>query len=201
MTPAGRLVCVALVWLCASALWAHQPAQADVNSLFEQTLDQVFPREQAKVATGDTRITLRVLPPKGHESQVVFLLHGTSTSAQAMQAVSVRQEFDKWMAAGQTPDVNEWAKTIPVQKAPFEVSPELRKLLESYGSVDFVGCMKQQDTYPGAIQYELWVETAQNVKDFHAYSTHTQKCDGLKYMQQLRQAVRQQVPQLERSSQ
>lgn len=189
--------CVAMLLLCGVACWAQAANQNDLRALFHQAVDLVLPRDTAPVSPGDLRVTLRVVPPKGHESQVIFLLHGKTTTAEAMQAVSVRQEFDKWAAAGQTPDLKEWANTVPMQKTNFEVPPEMRVFLDSYGTVDFAQCIKQQDTTPGAIHYELWVENGQNVKDIHAYSTHGQKCQGLQWMQQLRQSVRKQVPQLE----
>ncbi len=197
MNRVGKFACAMVVLLCGAGSWAQQAAATDTRPLFGQALDLALPRDVGKVAPGDTRITLRVVPPKGHESQVVFLMRGKSTTAEAMQAVSIRQAFDQWIAAGQAPDLEQWVKTVDVQKANFDVPPEMRTLLDSYSAVNFEGCLKQQDTMPGATHYELWVETAQNVKDIHAYSTHRMKCDGLKYMQQLRQAVRQQVPQLE----
>lgn len=198
MTRSRNLTCLFLLLVCAGAAGAQVTTDAQVRGLFDRALEEVLPRDPAAVAPGDLRMTLRVVPVNGHESQVTFLLHGDVTTAQAMQAVSVRQDFLSWMAAGQAPDLAEWAKTVRVEKANLEVTPELRQLLDGYHSIDFAQCSDHHDMLPNATHYELWVENDQFVKDIHGYSTRGAKCAGLAWMQQLRQAVRQQAPQLER---
>ncbi len=196
MKGSRKIACVAAVLLWASGVWAQEPGQPEARALFGQALDLALPRDTAPVAHGDTRMTLRVVPPSGHESQVIFLLHGKTTTAEAMQAVSVRQAFGNWMAAGQAPELNEWAKTVPAQKANFEVTPQMRTLLDGWASLDFKQCEGGPLT-PNPVHYELWVETDKDTLDIHAYTRYGLTCPGLAWMQQVRQAVRQQVPQLE----
>lgn len=197
MTRVRNVSWLLLIVLCASAAWAQGTAAGEAQGLFERALEQALPRDTAPVAAGDVRMTLRVVPPAGRESQVAFLLHGDATTAEAMQAVSVRQEFSNWLAAGRVPDLADWTKTVRVEKANFEVTPELRQLLDGYKGIDFSLCSDHRDMPPNFTHYELWVETDQFVKDIHGYSTRGAKCAGLVWMQQLRQAVRQAVPQLE----
>jgi hypothetical protein len=199
MTTSRYALCAAFLLLVTVGSLGQ--AAPEVRPLFDQALDLALTRDTAPVNTGDTRMTFRVVPPSGHESQVIFLLHGKTTTALAMQAVSVRKEFADWLAAGQSPELTEWAKTVNVQKTNFEVPPEMRSLLDSYLTTDFSHCVKMDTGRRRPIHYELWVETDREVHDIHGYSSGAGQCAGLQWMRQLRQAVRAQVPQLATSSQ
>lgn len=199
MTTSRYAICTALLLFVAVGSLAQ--AAPEVRPLFDQALDLALPRDTTPLTAGDTRMTFRIVPPSGHESQVTFLLHGKTTTALAMQAVSIRKEFGDWLAAGQVPELKEWAKTVNVQKANFEVPPEMRSLLDSYLTTDFSHCEKMDTGRRRPIHYELWVETGRDVKDIHGYSSGIGQCAGLQWMRQLRQAVRAQVPQLETPSQ
>lgn len=198
MDRPGTCFASALFVLLSAACLAQ--GAPDPRPLFEQALDAALPREMSPPQTGDTRMTLRVVPPSGHESQVTFLLRGKATAAVAMQAASVRKEFREWVVAGQSPELTEWAKTVSVQKANFDVPPELRGFLDTYRTTDFTHCTKMDTGKRRPIHYELWIETGRAVHDIHGYSSGVGSCTGLQWMRQLRQAVRQQVPQLESSA-